>query len=118
MPHILLAKHTSDNWEDLGPFMKSCKRAADWQETSDRSILFSPILQCYSKRLTSVVHTQRTIQLVPKSTSKTFSCLSKEQTAPITALQEIPKTLWAVGKYDVGLIKDSEPVVITPKIRL
>lgn len=30
VPHITLAKHTSDNWEDLGPFIKSCQRAADW----------------------------------------------------------------------------------------
>ncbi|KAI3364118.1 hypothetical protein L3Q82_010793, partial [Scortum barcoo] len=37
------------------------------------------------------------------------------QATAITALQEVPKTLWAVGKYDVGLIKDCEPVVITPK---
>ncbi len=87
VPHITLAKHTSHNWEDLGPFMKSCQRAADWQETSDRSILFSPTLQCYFKSLTSVVHTQRTIQLVPKSTSKPFSSsfLSGEQATAITA---------------------------------
>jgi len=67
VPHILFAKHKSDNWEDLSPVMKSCKRAADWQETSDRSILFSPTLQCYSKNVTSVVHTKRTIKLVPNS---------------------------------------------------
>uniref|UniRef100_A0A8P4FYZ8 Gag-Pol polyprotein n=1 Tax=Dicentrarchus labrax TaxID=13489 RepID=A0A8P4FYZ8_DICLA len=113
VPHITLAKHTSDNWEDLGPFIKSCQCAADWQETSDRSIFFSPTLQCYSKSLPFFVHTQRTIQLVPKSTFKSFSFLSKEQATAITALQEVLKTLWAVSKYDVGLIKDCEPVVIT-----
>lgn len=90
VPHLTFAKHTSDNWEDLGPFIKSCQRAADWQETSDRSILFSPTLQCYSKTSTSVVHTQRTIQLVPKSTSKSFSFLFEEQPTAITALQEVP----------------------------
>lgn len=97
--------------------MKSCQRAADWQETYDRSILYSPTPQCYSKSLTSVVHTQRTIQLVPKSTSKpfSFSFLSEEQATAITALQEVPKTLWAVSKYDLGPIKDCEAVVITPK---
>lgn len=40
VPHITLAKHTSDNWHDLGPFIKSCQRAADWQKTYDRSIFF------------------------------------------------------------------------------
>lgn len=115
VPHITLAKHTSDNWEDLGPFIKSCQRAADWQKTCDRSIFFSPTLQCYCKGLTSVVHTTKTIQLVPESTSKSFSFLSEEQAAAITALQEVPKTMWAVNKYDVGLIKNCEPVVITPK---
>lgn len=115
VPHIPLAKHTSHNGEDLGPFMISCKRAADWHETSDRSIVLSPTLQCYSQSLTSVVHTQRTIQLVPESTSTTFSCLSKAEIAPITALQEVPETLWAVGKYNVGLIKTCKCVVITLK---
>lgn len=115
-PHITLTKHRSDNWEDLGPFIRSCQRAVDWQVTFDRSILFSPKLQCYSKSLTSIVHTQRTIQLVPKSTSNfSLSCLSEEQATAIAALQEVPKTLWAVDKCDVGLIKDCEPVVITPK---
>lgn len=76
---------------------------------------FSPTLQCYCKGLTSVVHTTKTIQLVPESTSKSFSFLSEEQAAAITALQEVPKTMWAVNKYDVGLIKNCEPVVITPK---
>lgn len=55
--HITLTKHTVDNWEDMGPFIKSCQRATDWQETSDRSILFfifSPTLQS----LPSDVHTQ------------------------------------------------------------
>ncbi len=45
-PHITLAKHTSDNWEDLGPFVQSCQLATDWQETSDRSILFSVPVSC------------------------------------------------------------------------
>uniref|UniRef100_A0A8B9J4Y7 ribonuclease H n=1 Tax=Astyanax mexicanus TaxID=7994 RepID=A0A8B9J4Y7_ASTMX len=30
-------------------------------------------------------------------------------------LTEVPQTLWAKTKYDVGLIKNAEPVVITPK---
>ena len=30
-------------------------------------------------------------------------------------LSKVPKTLWAVDKFDVGLVKNAEPVVITPK---
>lgn len=41
--------------------------------------------------------------------------MTEEQATAITPLQEVPKTLWTVHKYDVGLIKDCEPVVITPK---
>ena len=50
VPHIPLAKHTSDSWEDLSPVMKSCKRAAERKETSDGSIIFPPTLQCNSKK--------------------------------------------------------------------
>ncbi|KAI3370910.1 hypothetical protein L3Q82_007427 [Scortum barcoo] len=35
--------------------------------------------------------------------------------SPSTALREVPPSLWARGKYDVGLIKNAQPVVITPK---
>ncbi|KAI3376441.1 hypothetical protein L3Q82_016897 [Scortum barcoo] len=30
-------------------------------------------------------------------------------------MREVPPSLWARGKYDVGLIKPAQPVVITPK---
>lgn len=30
-------------------------------------------------------------------------------------LQTVPDCLWAKGKHDVGLIKDTHPVTITPK---
>lgn len=63
---------------------------------------------CSATSLTSVMHTQRAFQLVPKSTSKPFSFFEEEQATAITALQEVPKTLWAVSKYDVGLIKDGK----------
>ncbi|XP_044079093.1 uncharacterized protein LOC122888553 [Siniperca chuatsi] len=33
----------------------------------------------------------------------------------IPELNQVPSCLWAQHKYDVGLIKDAEPVVITPK---
>jgi len=72
VPHIPLAKHTSDSWEDLSPVMKSCKRAAERQQTSDRSIIFSPSLQCNSKKgdilrleLTCRRNGRRALELLP-----------------------------------------------------
>ena len=40
VPHIPLAKHTSDSWDDLRPVMKLCKSTGERQQTSNRSIIF------------------------------------------------------------------------------
>ncbi len=60
------------------------------------------------------MHTQRTVPFVSLSTSS-YTFLSETDAAAIPALQEVPKILWAQGKHDVDLIKNAEPVVITPK---
>ena len=49
VPHIPLAKHTSDSWEDLSQVMKSCN-----QKHLIDLFFFPPTLQCYSKKVTSL----------------------------------------------------------------
>lgn len=68
----------------------------------------------YKRAFSATVHTQRTAQVAPLSV-KSYHFLSETEAAAIPALPEDPKTLWAQGKHDVGLIKNAEPVVITPK---
>lgn len=41
--------------------------------------------------------------------------LTEEAAATIPALKEVPETLWAKHKYDVGLTGNRDPVAITPK---
>ncbi len=41
--------------------------------------------------------------------------LTENEAVAIPALKEVPKTLWASSQFDVGLIKNCEPVQITPK---
>ncbi len=40
----------------------------------------------------------------------------QKQSATISALQEVTKTLWVQGKHDAGLIKNAEAVVSTSKL--
>lgn len=41
--------------------------------------------------------------------------LTEEAAAAIPDLKEVPETLMAKHKYDVGLIRNCDPVTITPK---
>lgn len=43
-----------------------------------------------------------------------FACFTDTSQLP-EELSEVPSSLWAAHKYDVGLIKGAEPVKITPK---
>lgn len=43
-----------------------------------------------------------------------FRCFTDTSQLP-TKLSEVPPSLWAAHKYDVGLIKGVEPIKITPK---
>lgn len=114
-PHVSLSKFQNEKWKDLGPFVKRCEEASDWQESSDGRTSFSSSLQCKRKSLLLVVHTQLTVELVNESPAFIGIFLSAEQAADIPALREVPETLWATSEYDVGLIKGCEPIVITQK---
>ena len=55
------------------------------------------------------------MQLLSQTDTHTSLFFSATVAAGIPALQEVPSELWASQKYDVGLIKNCEPVVITLK---
>ncbi|XP_055362682.1 uncharacterized protein LOC129603748 [Betta splendens] len=116
-PHVLLSKHDGDRWQDLGPFVDRCQREGDWQTTSDPNVMYSPTLHAYKKLFQSIFHAQRTVHLVPQHSTHTphHVFLSEDALTQYPALQEVPASLWATHKYDVGLIKGCDPVVITPK---
>lgn len=55
-------------------------------------------------------------RIVTPIESKETHCMVNNCASDIhPALAEVPPKLWAKPKYDVGLIKGCEPVVITPK---
>ncbi|XP_055358456.1 uncharacterized protein LOC129603021 isoform X2 [Betta splendens] len=89
----------------------------NWQTTSDPYAMYSPTLHAYKKLFLSNFHAQRTVHLVPQHSTHTphHMFLSEDALTQYPALQEVPASLWATHKYDVGLIKGCDPVVITPK---
>ncbi|XP_029974616.1 uncharacterized protein LOC115408159 isoform X1 [Salarias fasciatus] len=113
-PHISLARPSNRAWKHLGAFMLKASRAKDWEPTSDPHVLYSSSARVYCQALPSAVHCQRTVRLECQYDSllSLSPCASPSTTA---ALDSLPKQLWAENKYDVGLIRGCEPVVITPK---
>uniref|UniRef100_A0A3Q3M0F2 ribonuclease H n=1 Tax=Mastacembelus armatus TaxID=205130 RepID=A0A3Q3M0F2_9TELE len=118
VPHISLSKSKLEEWRDLGPFVRRCLSVHDSRTVdTDPDVMYSFSMKAYRKSYTSVVHATRTVALVPESHRHT-SChtlMSDAEFALTPALQTVPDTLWAKHKYDVGLIKNCEPVMITPK---
>ena len=111
VPHVSLTRGPGDEWKDLGPFVKSCQEAPDWQPSAAASqVLYSPSLHAYSLCIDTMTDAERVLHVA--NPRKSVTALS---TSLPPELEDVPKTLWADGPYDVGLIRGVEPVSITPK---
>ncbi len=86
-------KATEQKWEEIGLFVRKCLSATDWIE--------KPNGQKHSRNAGVFMEKHE------------HGSISATDIHPVLA--EIPPKLWAKHKYDVGLIKGCEPVVITPK---
>ncbi len=92
-PHLSVIKATEQKWEEIGLFVRKCISATDWIE--------KPNGQKHSRNAGVFMEKHE------------HGSISATDIHPVLA--EIPPKLWAKHKYDVGLIKGCEPVVITPK---
>lgn len=112
-PHISLARvnHTVP-WENLGPWAFREARTKDWVDTKHPNVQYSistRMWRCpYQYRLKS----EPTVELFGPPPLVQAASLTEEEEMELSSL---PPHLWASSKYDVGLIKNCEPVSITPK---
>ncbi len=90
---LSVIKATEQKWEEIGLFVRKCLSATDWIE--------KPNGQKHSRNAGVFMEKHE------------HGSISATDIHPVLA--EIPPKLWAKHKYDVGLIKGCEPVVITPK---
>ncbi|XP_034089816.1 uncharacterized protein LOC117557974 [Gymnodraco acuticeps] len=120
VPHISLARGPTDKWRDLGPIVKEWESGTDWICTDDPWIEYSPKHDVFKYSIDWSVHVLRSLTLtgnedyVNPVTGPEFSFFSHISEL-FDALKTVPQILWAAHKYDVGLIRSAELVVITPK---
>ena len=119
VPHVSLSKAHTDSWKDLGPFVKQCEALTDWAYTQADNVLYSASKNVFKKQLNTSCSVHRFLHLTEdsyttQSQEVTTSCFTDVTQLP-AALSEVPHTVWASHKYDVGLIRAAEPVVIKPK---
>ncbi len=113
-PHLSVTKGNEQTWAALGLFVRKCMRATDWAEKGN-GVKHSENVGAFMANCDFEVDVQRTVTAIVKN------AMEKHENGSISAidihpvLAEIPSKLWAKHKYDVGLIKGCEPVVITPK---
>ncbi|XP_062248239.1 uncharacterized protein LOC133956894 [Platichthys flesus] len=114
-PHIPLSKSHDDKWQDLGPFVRSCQAAVDWQPTTRPDVMYSPSLSAFDLKMSPTLCCPATRSfVVTENHLHSYAMLSSpSDISPL--LSDLPETLWAKDKYDVGLIRNCDPVKITPK---
>ncbi len=114
VPHLSLSKAREQTWSEVGVFVKNCVDATDWCEIS-ASVKHSESLGAFMSECKCEIEVERVVTPIDKSTKENH-CMANICVSDIhPALAVIPSDLWAKNKYDVGLIKGCEPVVITPK---
>ena len=125
--HISLSKAPTDRWRDLGPFVRECNQMTDWQPTDKPHIEYSPTNDAYRRLVpehetfSKTTNCLRSVYVMgdpddpgcKPANQMSHTCYSSSADLP-EILQEVPRTLWASHKYDVGLIKSAEPVKIKP----
>uniref|UniRef100_A0A3B1JAJ5 ribonuclease H n=1 Tax=Astyanax mexicanus TaxID=7994 RepID=A0A3B1JAJ5_ASTMX len=114
--HISLVKPQTATWQALGPWVKRLVRRSDWTVTEQPEVWYCSAVKVFKRNLNLTSSFSRSTSLSsqidePDTTVKSVQELLKLY----PKLTEVPQTLWAKTKYDVGLIKNAEPVVITPK---
>ncbi|XP_062419418.1 uncharacterized protein LOC119228347 isoform X2 [Pungitius pungitius] len=113
-PHVSLSKGRLDQWRDLGPFVAQCESLTDWEETIDPLVLRSASTGFHRTHCVLLTPACRSVYVFYEHNDKVETFLTNP-TSISPALASVPQTLWAAHKYDVGLINNCQPVVITPR---
>lgn len=112
VPHAPLARSHKDEWKDISPWTHLCEEATDWEQILDPKVLFFPSLHMYSTSWSTAVPATLTVLVIQENTIQT---LVSQPTRHEPELSTVPDCVWAAHKYDVGLIHNYEPLVVTPK---
>ncbi len=113
-PHLSVIKATEQKWEEISLFVRKCLSATDWIEKPNGQ-KHSRNVGVFMEECEFDVAVQRTVTAIVRNAMEKHEHGSISATDIHPVLAEIPPKLWAKHKYDVGLIKGCEPVVITPK---
>ncbi|KAL0149321.1 hypothetical protein M9458_055359, partial [Cirrhinus mrigala] len=116
VPHLSLSKARGQKWSEVGLFVKQCVDAGDWRETGP-DLQHSESLKAFMMTFKCEVEVERVVKpILHDQTDWENQCMVNAGPSDIhPALAEVPSYVWAKHKYDVGLIKGCEPLVITPK---
>nr|XP_040024957.1 uncharacterized protein LOC120812808 [Gasterosteus aculeatus aculeatus] len=112
-PHVSLSKGRLDQWRDLGPFVAQCESLTDWEETIDPLVLRSASTGFHRTHCVLLTSACRSVYVFYEHNDKVETFLTTP-TSISPALASVPQTLWVAHKYDVDLINNCQPVVITP----
>ncbi|XP_031734864.1 uncharacterized protein LOC116400902 [Anarrhichthys ocellatus] len=114
--HVSHADDSTEETEgrDLGPFVAQCEALTNWERTCDPLILRSQSTGFHRTFCVLLTPACRSVYVFHEL-NKEIKTFLTNPTSISPALTSVPQTLWAALKYDVGLINNCQPVVITPR---
>ncbi|CAL9706360.1 unnamed protein product [Knipowitschia caucasica] len=119
-PHISIAKAKTDTWQTLGLFVRRCTLAEDWEACErGENVFYSQSVCAYKMSHTKTVDVLNSVLLTSSYDDNDGPNLTLTSlTSPLEIsplLSQVPDSLWAKSKHDVGLIKNCPPVRIEAK---
>ena len=99
-PHVSLLISPSHTAKDLGPFVRACSAATDWQSTQTPVLQYSPSLQSYKIR-TDMFNSASSLQHLVIDRHHGREAMDSDGAASL--ISSLPSALWSVGPTDVGL---------------
>ena len=116
-PHVSLAKNPDQTWAELGPWAVKGGGACDWipDPHGPEGQYFSPATGLRHRAWGGAFETRHSVQKMRGATGESPEYLLPQMTVDDPRLAEVPPTLWAKSKYDVGCIQNVEPLMVTPK---
>ncbi|KAL7872234.1 hypothetical protein SRHO_G00072170 [Serrasalmus rhombeus] len=99
-------------WKDVSPWALQVARAKDWADTECPNVQYSASTKTWKCPFQYRLKAEPTVELLGPPPLVQAATLTEEEELELASL---PPQLWASSKYDVGLIKDCEPVSITLK---
>ena len=107
VPHMSLALAAGHGAKVLGPMVKRCEQAQDWEKTQLKDVMWSNSQEAYKIRIS----THDSVKWEHETLARNHGGEYDDGEGAGEIIKGVPQTIWAEGATDVGRMQ-TEPVVL------